>query len=72
VINNNNNTTYNTTKTIRTAYQFFDDRRENRPVLNKRTLMNVKNVYERDCLVDLGIDGRRILKCVLKKQNVKV
>jgi len=34
--------------------------------------MNVKKVYERDCLVDLGIDGRRILKCVLKKQNVRV
>jgi len=72
VINNNNNTTYNTNKTIRTVYQFFDNSRENRPVLNKRILMNVKKVYERDCLVDLGIDGRRILKCVLKKQNVRV
>ena len=65
--NNNNNITYNTTKTIRTVYQFLDDSREKRPVLNKRTLMNVEKVYERDCLVDLGIDGRRILKRVLKK-----
>ena len=69
---NNNNSTYNTTKTIRTVYQLLDDSRENRPVLSKRTFMNVKKLYERDCLVDLGIDGRRILKCVLKKQIVKV
>jgi len=34
--------------------------------------MNVKKLYERDCLVDLGTDGRRILKCVLKKQIAKV
>jgi len=77
---NNNNTTYNTAKTIRTIYQLLDDSRQNRPVLSKRTLMNVKKLYERDCLVDLGIDGmvdlgidgRRILKCVLKKHIVKV
>jgi hypothetical protein len=31
-----------------------------------------EKMYERDCLVDLGIEGRRILKRVLKKQNVKV
>jgi hypothetical protein len=34
--------------------------------------MNVRKVYERDCLIDLGIAGRRILKCVLKKQHVRV
>jgi hypothetical protein len=34
--------------------------------------MNVEVVYERGSLVDLGIDGGRVLKCVSKKQDVRV
>jgi len=48
VINNNNNITDNTTKTVRTVYQFLDDGREKRPVLNRRIIMNVKkSVWKR-------------------------